>query len=273
MACWCFGSTSARQTLAPEDRCASTIRSLRRRVLTITSCRPGDGTRRARRSSVAASRCIVVSILHWFLNDGLSLGPRWLMPAVSGALLVVLIGLHPHRMHQQSMSGRVVGLILLAVLAFANVTAGIRLVSQILGRKRGSSDPLHLIMSGASIWITNVIVFGLLYWAFDRGGPALRALGTRQYTDFQFPQMADPTSAPPGWEPTLLDYLYLAFTNATAFSPTDVMPLTRPAKMTMMVQSSALGRPDRPRDRPGGQHPRRLTSAPRLTASRSGLLS
>ena len=181
---------------------------------------------------------IVVSILHWFLDDSLSLGPRWLMPAVSIALLVVLIGLHPHRMHQQSMSGRIVGLILLAVLALANVTAGIRLVSQILGRKPGSADSLHLIMSGASIWITNVIVFGLLYWAFDRGGPALRALGTRQYTDFQFPQMADPTSAPPGWEPTLLDYLYLAFTNATAFSPTDVMPLTRPAKMAMMIQSA-----------------------------------
>jgi uncharacterized membrane protein len=181
---------------------------------------------------------VTVSILHWFLNDSLSLGPRWLMPLVSGVLLVVVIGLHPHRMHRQSMSARVVGLILLAVLAAANLTSGVRLVSQILGRKSGSSDSLHLILSGASIWITNVIVFGLFYWAFDRGGPAARAQGERQYTDFQFPQMADPSTAPPEWEPTLVDYLYLAFTNATAFSPTDVMPLTRPAKMTMMVQSA-----------------------------------
>jgi len=181
---------------------------------------------------------VVVSILHSFLDDGLSLGPRWLLPAVSGVLLVVLIGLHPHRMHRQSTSGRVVGLTILAFLAVANLTSGVRLVSQILGRKSGSSDPLHLIMSGASIWIANVIVFGLFYWAFDRGGPGARAQGTRQYTDFLFPQMSDPTTAPPDWEPTLLDYLYLAFTNATAFSPTDVMPLTRPAKMTMMVQSA-----------------------------------
>ena len=181
---------------------------------------------------------ITVSTLHWFLDDELSLGPRWLVPAVSAVLIVVLIGVHPHRMHKQSMSARAVGLVTLAVLALANVTAGVRLVSQILGRKGGSSDPLHLIMSGASIWIANVIIFGLLYWAFDRGGPAARALGLRQYTDFQFPQMADPSSAPPDWEPTLVDYLYLAFTNATAFSPTDVMPLTRPAKMAMMVQST-----------------------------------
>ena len=118
---------------------------------------------------------VTVSILHWFLEDELSLGPRWLMPAVSAVLLVVLIGLHPHRMHQQSMSARIVGLVMLAVLAFANVVAGVRLVSQILGRKGGSSDPLHLIMSGASIWIANVIIFGLLYWAFDRGGPAAHA--------------------------------------------------------------------------------------------------
>ena len=179
-----------------------------------------------------------MSTLHWFLDDELSLGPRWLVPAVSAVLLVVLIGVHPHRMHKQSMSARVVGLVTLAVLALANFTAGVRLVSQILGRKGGSSDPLHLIMSGASIWIANVIIFGLLYWAFDRGGPAARALGLRQYTDFQFPQMADPSSAPPDWEPTLVDYLYLAFTNATAFSPTDVMPLTRPAKMAMMIQST-----------------------------------
>jgi uncharacterized membrane protein len=180
---------------------------------------------------------ITASILHWFLNDSLSLGPRWLMPLVSGGLLVVLIGLHPHRMQRQSTSGRVVGLILLAVLAFANLTSGVRLVSQILGRKSGSSDSLHLILSGASIWITNVIVFGLLYWTFDRGGPAVRAQGTRQYTDFQFPQMADPSTAPPDWEPTLLDYLYLAFTNATAFSPTDAMPLRHWAKATMTFQS------------------------------------
>jgi uncharacterized membrane protein len=181
---------------------------------------------------------VAVSLLHLFLNDSLSLGPRWLMPAIAAGMLVILIGLHRHRMHAQSAKGRVVAIALLGLLAFFNIAAGIRLVSQIIGRKQGSADPIHLIMSGASIWITNVVVFGLFYWSFDRGGPAARAQGTRQFTDFMFPQMSDPTTAPSGWEPTLVDYEYLAFTNATAFSPTDVMPLTRPAKMAMMVQSA-----------------------------------
>ena len=144
-ACWCCGSTSARRTPAPEHRCASTIRSPRRSSPDQhRPCRRGGATPRARRSSAAAWRSSSVSILHWFLDDGLSLGPRWLVPAVSAVLLVRAVGLHPHRMHQQSMSARVVGLIMLAVLAFANVIAGVRLVSQILGRKGGSSDPLHL---------------------------------------------------------------------------------------------------------------------------------
>ena len=65
-----------------------------------------------------------------------------------------------------------------------------------------------------------------------------RANGTRNYPDFQFPQMASPQLAPPDWEPTFVDYLYLSFTNATAFSPTDVMPLSRWAKMGMTAQST-----------------------------------
>ena len=152
---------------------------------------------------------------------------------------------------------------MLAVLAFANVTAGVRLVSQILGRKGGSSDPLHLIMSGASIWIANVIIFGLLYWAFDRGGPASRALGLRQYTDFQFPQMADPSSAPPDWEPTLLDYLYLAFTERDRLQPHRRHAPHPPGEDDHDGPVGALGGPDRSGARPSGEHPRRVTSGSR----------
>jgi uncharacterized membrane protein len=80
-------------------------------------------------------------------------------------------------------------------------------------------------------------VFGLWYWEFDRGGPAERAAGTRPYPDFQFVQMVSPDMAPRNWEPAFTDYLYLAFTNAAAFSPTDVMPLSRWAKGAMTIQS------------------------------------
>ena len=83
-----------------------------------------------------------------------------------------------------------------------------------------------------------MIVFGLWYWEFDRGGPVARALGINPYPDFQFPQMTSPEMAPPHWEPQFADYLYLAFTNAAAFSPTDVMPLSRWAKLAMTLQSA-----------------------------------
>ncbi len=88
------------------------------------------------------------------------------------------------------------------------------------------------------MWVTNVIAFALWYWEFDRGGPVHRAAGTVQHPDLMFPQMASPQLAAADWEPYFTDYLYLSFTNATAFSPTDVMPLARWAKMAMLVQSA-----------------------------------
>ena len=88
------------------------------------------------------------------------------------------------------------------------------------------------------IWLTNVIVFGLWYWELDRGGPATRQQASHRQPDFLFPQMSTPGSAP-GWTPAFVDYLYTSFTNATAFSPTDTMPLTVWAKLLFMVQSLA----------------------------------
>ena len=89
------------------------------------------------------------------------------------------------------------------------------------------------------IWITNVLVFGLWYWELDRGGPVARLEAHRRQPDFLFPQMTAPDATTPDWTPTFLDYLYTSFTNATAFSPTDTMPLTAWAKLLMMVQSLA----------------------------------
>ena len=96
----------------------------------------------------------------------------------------------------------------------------------------------RLIVNGGSIYLTNIIAFALLYWELDRGGPAARTHGIEIYPDFLFPQMTSPDLAHPEWEPTFGDYLYVSFTNATAFSPTDVMPLTRPAKAAMALQST-----------------------------------
>ena len=83
-----------------------------------------------------------------------------------------------------------------------------------------------------------MVVFSLWYWEFDRGGPGARAEAIDPYPDFLFPQMTNAEYSPEEWRPTYFDYLFTSYTNASAFSPTDVMPLTRWAKMLMMVQSA-----------------------------------
>ncbi|HLI00989.1 MAG TPA: hypothetical protein VKV06_09400, partial [Acidimicrobiales bacterium] len=95
-----------------------------------------------------------------------------------------------------------------------------------------------LLSTGASIYLTNIIVFALWYWEWDRGGPVARLHGERSYPDFLFPQMSTPHLTVPDWRPTFFDYLYTSYTNATAFSPTDTMPLARWAKALMLFQSA-----------------------------------
>ena len=99
--------------------------------------------------------------------------------------------------------------------------------------------PTELIFAAMQIWMTNVIVFGLWYWELDRGGPSARCRTSHREPDFLFPQMSTPAAAPPDWAPMFVDYLYVAFTNATAFSPTDTLPLTTWAKVLMAVQALA----------------------------------
>jgi hypothetical protein len=97
----------------------------------------------------------------------------------------------------------------------------------------------QLLASSIAVWLTNVLSFSLLYWQVDRGGPGLRGGGDQPRPDFLFPQEgAPPEDVPPGWRPVYVDYLFLAFWTATAFSPTDALPLTSRAKLLMMAESS-----------------------------------
>jgi uncharacterized membrane protein len=99
--------------------------------------------------------------------------------------------------------------------------------------------PMILLGGGAAIWVTNVIVFSLWFWEMDRGGPTERMLKSAIPPSFVFPEETNTDrAAAEGWEPTYPDYLYLAFTNATSFSPTDTMPVRMWAKMTMMTESA-----------------------------------
>jgi uncharacterized membrane protein len=105
----------------------------------------------------------------------------------------------------------------------------------IAGTEGRTAGPL--LFAAAAIWGSNVVVFALWYWEFDRGGPVARAHAHRPNPDFLFPQMQTPELVSKDWEPTFFDYGYVSYTNATAFSPTDTMPLSRWAKLLMLMQS------------------------------------
>ena len=185
---------------------------------------------------------IVAIVLQVALPDQLTLLPRYLLPALETALLIGLIVANPVRIERRSQAVRLASIVLIFLITTANALSAVLLIRLIIDGKAGRAVPL--LASGAAIWATNVIVFALWYWEFDRGGPVHRAHGTFQFTDLLFPQMVSPEVATPEWEPQFVDYLYMSFTNATAFSPTDVMPLARWAKLTMLVQSAvslALG--------------------------------
>jgi uncharacterized membrane protein len=161
---------------------------------------------------------------------------RYVLPVLECALLAGLIIANPVRIERRSRFVALASIVLTLLITIANAASAALLVRAILDGKAHMSAP-ELLGVGAAIWLTNVIAFALWYWEFDRGGPVHRAGGTSPYPDLMFPQMATPNLAPPDWEPRFVDYLYMSFTNATAFSPTDVMPLARWAKLTMLVQS------------------------------------
>ncbi|MEU8965166.1 hypothetical protein AB0C89_26135 [Streptomyces sp. NPDC048491] len=185
----------------------------------------------------SAVAVLVAVALQWTLPERLTIHPGWLLPALEVALIAALIAANPLRIERASRLYRVAGLVLIACISAANGWSAVRLVVGLVRGQEGH-DAAALLVTGGGIWLTNVIVFALWYWEWDRGGPVARMQATRIYPDFLFPQMQSPELAPPHWEPAFPDYLYLSFTNATAFSPTDVMPLNRWAKMLMMVQSA-----------------------------------
>jgi uncharacterized membrane protein len=175
-------------------------------------------------------------LLQLSLPDKVTVGPAWLLPALEGLLLVglVTVGQHP-TLSGRSKTRRKIAMALIGFVSAANIVSLVLLCHILIHGSKESGR--NLILAGAVLWVTNVLLFSLWYWELDRGGPLARAEDPRE-PDFQFPQMVTPDLAP-GWEPNLIDYLYVSFTNATAFSPTDAMPLSRGAKALMALQSLA----------------------------------
>jgi hypothetical protein len=194
----------------------------------------------------ARSAIVVAVVLYMRLPPKLTFGPWWVAPVLVGLLLVPLIAMAPSARFAGGKLMRTFSIGLIAVLNVMNMTSAVLLVVDLLDvhAKNHGITATELLRYGGLVWATNVIVFALWFWELDSGGPFVRercaGFGDFVAPDFLFPQLQlDPKrlKLDPLWKPNFVDYLYVSFTNALAVSPTDTMPLSRWAKMLMLVES------------------------------------
>jgi hypothetical protein len=182
----------------------------------------------------AAIAIVAVAVLYPLIPSQLSLGPAILFP------IVAVLGVLPLTIADALGLGRPwerpLALTLLGLTAASNFTSIGLLVHELISRSTDMSGR-ELLAGALTVWVANVIVFALWYWELDRGGPRRRELDGGDTPDFLFPQMTDAKDIMPGWQPAFSDYLYTSSTNATAFSPTDTMPITGWSKLLMSMQS------------------------------------
>lgn len=191
---------------------------------------------------------VTIIVLQVLLNERVTVGPNWLLPALEAALLVPLsavrtahfrnVGTAPSRRSSRLPSHgatRVMAFGLIALLNLANLYSLLLLVESLLHGSKATGR--LLLINALNIWFTNIIVYALWYWELDRGGPLKRQFGQERAPDLLFPQMNLP-AGPGTWQPAFMDYLFVSFTSATAFSPTDTLPLTQSVKVLMMLQSA-----------------------------------
>ena len=168
------------------------------------------------------------------LSDKLTLGPPLVLPVVELVALIVLASVVPRRATQHDRLRRALALTVIGLVSLTTISSLVRLVHLLLAGGRVGGE--RLIESGGVLWLTMVLLFAVIYWEFDGGGPVARQQRPR-YPDFLFAQMDAPERVPANWRPGFVDYLYLSLTNSMAFSPTDTLPLTGTAKVLMGVQS------------------------------------
>jgi len=211
----------------------------------------------------ASLATLAALVLYLLLPRVIAVGPRWLIPALEAALIVILHLVRALRHSGEEVEVRVLIVAVIALISVANVISVCLLVDHLLYGGIDKGRPLFY--AAVSVWCTNIVVYSLWFWQLDRGGPVARAHGRERAPDFQFPQMLAapapvpapvpapmpapmpasgepvptlpaPTQGSP-WAPTYFDYFYVALTNAAAFSPTDTMPLSRAAKALMSAES------------------------------------
>jgi uncharacterized membrane protein len=167
----------------------------------------------------------------------LTILPGWLLAAIEGVLLLALIVEDPGRIDRTGPWQRRTSIALVVVILASTLGATALLIYDILSGSSLTSQADQVLLAGAKVWLGNNIAFAFLYWEFDASGPAARAHGMPRYPALAFPQQLSPDLAPPGWRPEFIDYLYVGFTTANAFSPTDTMPMVHWTKVAMGTQA------------------------------------
>jgi uncharacterized membrane protein len=232
------------------DRCeghGSLIRNTRRGRLDLVFCESesaetSEGVGRAESRWPPAVTVLVFVVLNvvvrlWLPTEHVLALP-WLFPAVELILLGVLLASDPLGVDRRSRWFRRASIVLVLLLVAAALWTTVILIDHLINGAAQTNSAGFLLASEAQVLVGNNLAFALLYWQFDSGGPLARLERTTRYPHFAFPQQLNPDLAPPGWRPIFVDYLYLGFTNSTAFSPTDVMPLVPWAKSAMTVQAT-----------------------------------
>jgi uncharacterized membrane protein len=176
-------------------------------------------------------------VLQLLLPDHYSIVSRYLLVGIEALLLFGLVVTTPKERIFQSISRRVNVLLLLLLTGIANCYALVQVAQRLL-QSGHVNNGRELILTAVNIYLTNIIIFGLVYWEMDGGGPGHRMQAPKHEQDFLFPQEQYENYRHPQWRPTFIDYLYVSSTNGMAFSPTDTMPLSRRAKMLMLTQAT-----------------------------------
>jgi hypothetical protein len=184
-----------------------------------------------------ATFIVVTVVLRVAIPRRESIGPHWVLPAVEVALLVVILAAEPADIRRRAAWLRHALVTLTILLVAAAVVSNVILITELITGSEVTDSADSLLASGTLVWVGNALVFGLLYWELDSGGPLARMQGDRPHPDLAFTQQMSPELAPDGWRPQYVDYFVLGITTSTAFSPTDVMPMAPWAKLTMALQS------------------------------------
>lgn len=181
----------------------------------------------------------VLILLEVLPDERIRVFPFWAVCAIGVTVLgpIIAVGLTADRNRWVKRERSITLLFSLMVVVLMTATLS-NLISAMVWRSENISG-LQLLTSSIAMWVLNVLAFSLLYWQIDRGGPDARANHSSPRPDWLFPQEGAPAAdLPSDWCPAFVDYLFLGFCTAAAFSPTDVLPLTPRAKMLMMIEST-----------------------------------